>query len=968
MQLCVSWERGTGGTMEKYFKESRQENQQEKQTVIRFVKDILHNIYGGGTVENLNDVFAEDIVWTGEGRDQKVQGKAAVTDWLRIEQMAARSWHMDNEDVWCRQLSEDCFQCEICMDLHGQDYCGEPWTDSHRCSMIVRKIEDAFQLIYIHSSMIYAGKEDMYETRQALARAQKETRQVTQRFIHAVSGLYEAIYEVDLLAGTIHVWKESGQTVSVPGKFDSLTRYFNIVGEGYVHPEYRQAFREWVNMDDIRADFRSGREERSIEVPKLCMDGEYRWFQIQLQAIQVTDGAMLAMIYVKNVDEQKKEEIRRQLASLEALQLMKGISSAYDMLISVNLTKNTYYMIGYERFLNHSADEDGCFDDLIEVGASTVPEPYRAQFTEAFCRENLLKAYHEGKSSVYLEHLQVGDDGKNHWISTHVMFTENPYNDDVMEVTLSRCIDDLREKEAENRKVLQDALYLAEQANSAKTDFLSRMSHDIRTPLNAIIGMTVIAGAHIHEPEKLQDCLMKIDSSSRYLLSLINDILDLSRIESGKMSIAMEPFDFREMIKGISRIIGTQAAEKNQQFSVTSGDALERMYIGDELRLRQILMNLLNNAHKYTQEGGSISLDISGKAETLERTAVTFTVRDNGMGITPEFLEKIFDAFSQDINANGSTGSGLGLAITQNLVHMMNGSITVQSEPGKGSCFTVEVPLRRVQQHADRIKAPSSDLRILVVDDESVILEEVSVLLGDMGLQAVLASDGYEALERLKEHKAAATPFDVVIVDWKMPEMDGVETVRRMREIAGNDLMMVVMSAYDWSEIEKEARTAGIDLFLSKPINESNLRAVLAGAGGQEEPEEEAVFDGECILLAEDNELNQEIACAILEMKNLVVDVACNGKEAVEKFAAAKPGQYAMILMDIQMPEMNGYEAARKIRALDSQEARTIPIYAMTANAFSSDVAEALASGMNGHIAKPLELDKLESILLKELR
>ena len=706
-----------------------------------------------------------------------------------------------------------------------------------------------------------------------------------QWFVDAVKNLYESIYETDLCTGSVHVWKEGDMDMPLT-RNESLKQHLDIAADQFVHPDYRDRFRSVFTAEGLKAAFARGETRLDIEVPLIHHDG-FRWFHIQAQLLERKEESVRVMLYLRDIEEKRREEERYQKAVVEAMQLMKAVSTTYDMLISVNLTQNTYHMVEYEKFLNHTALAEGCFDDLIAAGATTVPEPFRQQFVDQFSREALLKAYAEGRSSVYLEHQQVADDGVVHWVSTHVMFTQNPYNGDILEITASRCIDELREKEEKNRQILRDALHLAEQANDAKTSFLSRMSHDIRTPMNAIIGMTTIASANLNNQEKLRDCLGKIDASSRYLLSLINAILDLSRIESGKMTIVQEPFDLREMIGSLEGICAVQAQEKDQELTVHVSHRIQSWYVGDELRLKQILMNLLGNALKYTPPQGRIQFTVQAKNTVADVTMIEFMVRDTGIGITPEFQKKMFDAFTQDVNASGRTGSGLGLAITQNLVHLMNGDITVQSEYGKGSCFVVELPLKNA---------------------------------------AVQPETGPEAGRPGPARDAA----------WKAGAA----------RAAGAGGQYGAAGTYGPAGM---SRTAGEN-----------------GAAWNDESETEdgaRMFAGERILLAEDNLLNQEIAVELLEMQGLKVEVAENGQLAAEMFEASEPGTYSMILMDIQMPVMNGYEATRRIRGSGHPEAKTIPIYALTANAFSGDVLEALSSGMNGHISKPVDFEEIIRIL-----
>ncbi len=649
-------------------------------------------------------------------------------------------------------------------------------------------------------------------------------------------------------------------------------------------------------------------------------------------------------------------------AAMDVMLLMAAVQAAYDMIISVNLTKNTYHMIDYARFQTHCADNRGSFDELIEYGSSSVPVSHRKEFHDTFCRENLFRLYREGKKSVSLEHPQYSDDGKLHWVSTSVLFMEDGRSGDLMQITISRYIDEENEERERTRKVLTDAMNLAEHANSSKQDFLSAMSHDIRTPLNSIIGMTTIIAANLDNTEKISDCLVKIGSSSKILLGAVNNAVDFFKIENSSLSLRLMDFNLRDLITEIAGETTNMAQNKHHNVTVSIDENLSNSYIGDEFRIRQILINLLENAYTYTPEYGSYSLTVNVSQHSDEYDILQFTVKDNGIGIRPEFIKKVFDPFARDKETNTTESMGLGLSISQNLAHLMNGDIIVTSKLGEGSVFTFELPLEKgsLTAYSEII---DTDLNVLVVDDDTVVCEHTAILLHNMGITATVASNGFDAVELVKINSDTDNAFDVAIVDWQMPQMDGIETVRQIRKVVGDNVLVVVMSAFDWTEIEDEAREAGVDLFLSKPISEANLRTAIACSEKIRWEQQDIRFSGEKFLIAEDNPLNAEIAKTILEMKNLTVEVATNGREAYEMFMASQPDEYLAILMDITMPEMDGCEAVRAIRASAHVSAKTIPIYAMTANTFRNDIIESKLAGMNGHIAKPIDFDEVTRIL-----
>ena len=542
------------------------------------------------------------------------------------------------------------------------------------------------------------------------------------------------------------------------------------------------------------------------------------------------------------------------------------------------------------------------------------------------------------------------------------------YHSDVTEIVRA---------EQEKQKALSDALIAAEHANHAKTTFLNNMSHDIRTPMNAIVGFTALAASHMDNPEQVKDYLQKISVSSQHLLSLINDVLDMSRIESGKVTIEESDVHLPDVIHDLRTIIQANITAKQQELLIDTQDVKHEDIITDKLRLNQVLLNILSNAIKFTPAGGTISFRLieepSSRADTAD---FVFRIKDNGIGMSKEFQKTIFEAFTRERTStvSGTQGTGLGMAITKNIVDMMGGSISVESEEGKGSEFIVRIPCRIGESRVISEKIPElQGLRALVADDDTHSCLSVSAMLRDIGMRPDWTNYGKEAVIRAKEAKDQADEFMVYIIDWMMPDLNGIETVRRIRKIVGDDAPIIILTAYDWSDIEAEARQAGVTTFCSKPIFMSELRSVLAKPFLTEKPaadEAPAVLDftGKKILLAEDNEMNQMIAVEILKSAGFTIDIASNGAEAVEKMEAAPAGTYDVILMDIQMPVMDGYEAAKRIRAMEDLEKAEIPIIAVTANAFEEDRKTALEAGMNGHLAKPYDIDAIMKTLSELLK
>lgn len=534
-------------------------------------------------------------------------------------------------------------------------------------------------------------------------------------------------------------------------------------------------------------------------------------------------------------------------------------------------------------------------------------------------------------------------------------------------------IKELNNELAENRKELQAALASAEHANRAKTVFLNNMSHDIRTPMNAIIGFTSLAATHIDNKEQVKGYLEKIMTSSQHLLSLINDVLDMSRIESGKVKIEEKAMHLPEVIHDIRTIIQAGITAKQLDFFIDIEDVDNEDIIGDSLRLNQILLNILGNAIKFTPTGGIVSLRVIETHNAPKGYAdYEFRVKDNGIGMSEEFQKHIFEAFTREKTAtvSGIQGTGLGMAITKNIVDMMNGTIEVNSEEGKGTEFIVSLRFKLSGEVVRYEKIPElQGIRALVADDDTNACRSVSKMLREIGLRPEWTISGKEAVIRAEDAMEIGDEFGVYIIDWLMPDMNGIETVRRIRRVVGNNKPIIILTAYDWADIEQEAREAGVTAFCSKPLFMSELRDILSQPFRvKEDPEKEktskkAVFKGKHILLAEDNELNAEIANEILGEKGFIVDTVGDGTDAVAIMENGNKEGYDLILMDIQMPVMDGYEATKRIRALKDTQAANIPIIAMTANAFEEDKKMALSVGMNGYILKPIDVDRLVEMM-----
>ena len=541
-------------------------------------------------------------------------------------------------------------------------------------------------------------------------------------------------------------------------------------------------------------------------------------------------------------------------------------------------------------------------------------------------------------------------------------------------VTGFRDVDEEVRKEQQIQQALREAADVANAANRAKSDFLSSMSHDIRTPMNGIIGMTAIAVNHLDDRERVADCLKKISESSDHLLGLINEVLDMNKIESGKIELVEEEFNLAELIDAMLTMTRPQIQAHGHSFKVNLINVEHENVIGDSRRLQQVFVNLMSNAIKYTPNGGTLSLSVSeAPTNTRDYANYEFVFEDNGYGMTEEFQKHLFEPFTRanDRRTASIQGTGLGMTITRNIVRMMGGDITVKSVYGKGSKFTVSVYLK-LQNTAEINFESFADLRVLVAEDDPLGCEATCETLTDMGIYSEWVLTGKAAVERVKARHERGRDFFAVIVDAKLADQDGVEITRQIRRIVGEDVTNVVFSAYDYSEVEREAREAGVNTFISKPLFRTklvNLLDALVNKSGNTDADaplrklEDLDLTGRRILLAEDQEINAEIAMDFLTMTGVEVDWAKDGEQEVEMLANSPDGYYSMIFSDIQMPNMNGYEAARAIRAMERPYAREIPIVAMSANAFAEDVMNSRNAGMNDHITKPIDIDELARVL-----
>ena len=619
--------------------------------------------------------------------------------------------------------------------------------------------------------------------------------------------------------------------------------------------------------------------------------------------------------------------------------------------------------------------ENVCFHELFTKYAEKfVTDSYREGFLNFINPESIRAALEKGLVISY--RYLVNRDGKETYEMLRMAGVRHAEDREdhivhAIGVGFTDVDQETREDMAKNQ-ALSDALTVAEEANKAKTAFLSNMSHEIRTPMNAIIGLDNIALSEKGISSTTKEYLEKIGDSAQHLLHLINDILDMSRIESGRMSLKNEEFSISHLLEQINTLVSGQCTEKGINYRCNINGHIDDYYIGDDMKLRQIILNILSNAVKFTPKEGHIDFTVERVASFDNKSTMQFVIKDTGIGMSKEFLPKLFDAFSQEDSSTTSKygSSGLGMAITKNMVDVMNGKLEVESEKGAGTTFTVTVTLMDSQRTnaMDEPELNPREMKVLVIDDDSIACEHARLVLEKVGIPADTALSGREAVEKVRFQHARRDPYNLILVDWKMPEMDGVETSRQIRGIVGNESAIIILTAYRWDDITEEAIAAGVDSFIAKPLFATNVMEEFRQAVKRKnivtiQKERKAELKGRRILLAEDVAINAEIVMMLLSMKEIEVDHALNGKIAVEKFAEHPENYYDAILMDIRMPEMDGLTATANIRAMDRADAKVIPIVALTANAFDEDVQRSLQAGLNVHLSKPIDPEQLFSTL-----
>lgn len=769
-------------------------------------------------------------------------------------------------------------------------------------------------------------------------------------------------------------FKEMRSLKDVPFSFDEIIKSW---AEKYVYPnEDKIKMSKMLSLENLREVF--SKQDKYIGTYQSTEQGEVHHYQFDIRKVDnegnVVAGFQNIDAIIEEHESQEKEKRALEEARLkgekEHVEVVNSLATIYSTIFRADINTHEYEILNSIPLMGKVATSKGYFDDVKDtIIESFIELEFREQLRE-FLDLNTLAERLEKVNTLTTDY--KAPTGK--WMQARFIAKRRDENGRAVEVLyVARDITEEKLRDLKQQEVLRQALVAAQQANRAKTTFLNNMSHDIRTPMNAIIGFTALAQTHLEDHVKVEDYLSKISTSSNHLLSLINNILDMSRIESGTVKLDQKVVHIPDLLHDLRTMIQSLVHSKNLNLFIDTQDVVHEAVLTDKLRLNQVLLNIVGNAIKFTQPGGDIIIRLIEKPCGLKNyKTYEFSVKDNGVGMSKEFVGHIFDTFSREYSStvSGIQGTGLGMAITKNIVDMMGGDIQVQSEEGKGSLFTVTLDLCLADEPVTN--EPIKELlgaRALIVDDDMNTCKSVSKMLRAIQMRPDWTTSAKEAIVHAQEATEMKDEYKVYIIDYLMPDMNGIETVRRIRKVINEDVPIIVLTAYEWAEFEQEGREAGVTAFVSKPIFMSELREVLMHPSlndkNVKEKEKKKVYDyrGKRILLVEDNELNREIATTILEETGMIVDSVEDGDIAVATINKEPADKYDLILMDVQMPRMDGYTATREIRTLADNQKANIPIVAITANAFEEDKKKAIEAGMNGHIIKPISIEGIAKVL-----
>ena len=844
-----------------------------------------------------------------------------------------------------------------------------------RCGGTAKPVEGGFVLRGYH-----------YDVNEVVREQKKKDRALREQIaiIDTLAKNFKNVFIANLNSGTARVVRlaEDYDVRAVTDVMESEFPYDPVIKQWVqenVHPDDKERITKAFAFENLRKVFSEQNEYNGTY--RSTEGGETHHYQFDFKKADDNGNVVAGFQVIDAIVEEHEHQARREReledararGEREHAEVVNSLSTIYSTIFVADIATHRYKVLTSVPLMKETVPTEGKFDDVKnQIMESFIVPEYRDSMC-AFLDLDTLAQRLESTNSITTEYKAP----TGQWMQSRFIVKRRGEGGAAKEV-LYVASDITKEKlrDLEQQEALAQALAAAQQASRAKTTFLNSMSHDIRTPMNAIVGFTALAQTHSDDQMQVQDYLGKISTSSMHLLSLINDILDMSRIESGTVKLQEADVHIPDLLHDLRTMIQSLIKSKNQNLFIDTQDVMHEDVVTDKLRLNQVLLNIVGNAIKFTQPGGDIIIRLAEKPCSIKGyTTYEFSVKDNGIGMSKEYLEHIFETFTREHSAtvSGIQGTGLGMAITKNIVDMMNGDIRVESEQGKGSLFTVTLNLRIANGFTETEPIPELlGAKVLVVDDDMDTCRSISKMLRDIQMRPDWTTSGKEAVVHAQDAAEMMDEYKAYIIDYLMPDMNGIETVRRIRKVIRAEVPIIVLTAYDWTDFEDEARQAGVTAFVSKPIFMSELRAVLtqpattngsegaqAGAARKETPD----YRGKRVLLVEDNELNREIATALLEETGMTVDTAEDGDIAVATIDKALSDRYDLIFMDIQMPRMDGYTATREIRTLPDNRKANIPIVAMTANAFEEDRQRAYKAGMNGHIIKPISIEAIARVV-----
>lgn len=801
-----------------------------------------------------------------------------------------------------------------------------------------------------------------------------ERMQNDQRMAAIIKSRYSILNTIDLETGICErVYLREGITGRrEEGDYDYYVRkaYAETVAEAD-----KEEFKKTLFLENLRKNAETVKDFREDICQYRHKGTSLLWTEEHVLYLRQGEKTVVNILG-RDITSEKMAEEHAYMESIEKASIINSLSSMFFATYYINLENDTFRPVMQKSEVSSILGDERNYTQGIHMYAQNfVSSEDREEYLKHVDYQRLMNSLSIEQPVVAFEYRMIPDkNNRRAWIRASIVLAETTSDGRPKRALyVAQDVTESKLREEQEQQALREACKAANYANAAKSDFMSRMSHDIRTPMNAIIGMTAIAGKYLEDKERVEDCLKKITVSSRHLLSLINEVLDMSKIESGKIDLTEEEVNLSDLIGNLVTMIRPAMQERKHNLDVHITNVEHELVIGDTMRMQQIFMNILGNSAKYTNPGGNIEMEINEKSSNVAGYGCyEFVFRDNGIGMSKEYQEKLFEPFSraEDSRVSKIEGTGLGMTIARNIARRMNGDITVKSELGKGTEFVVTLILM-IADTKEPDTEKLMDLPVLVVDDDKSASEMTCLILENIGMKGEYVLNGREAVQRVWEHHQSSQDYFAVILDWKMPEMDGIETARAIREKVGSDVPIIILSAYDWSNVEAEARRAGVDGFISKPLFKSRLVYLFNQIAEKDKDKElsedksftELKLNGKRILLVEDNELNREIAEEIISETGVTVESAENGLEALEKFEKSVENYYDMILMDIQMPVMNGYEAVEAIRKLPRKDSAGVPIIAMTANAFTEDIQRSRNAGMNEHLTKPLDIGQLMKCL-----